>query len=252
LPKRAWIDGDVLHHWSLWGTSELDQYITNVESNIEQWCLSSITEEFTVSVGGKEKNFRQQFYPDYKKTPAREKARERRPRHEAACLEWLKSQSYVSEAGQLEADDVLAIEGSTNPLTTVIITVDKDLLQVPGHHYNPRRKRFEANRFVSPKEAFQHFQLQLFKGDSIDRIPGLPGIGEKTAEKLVEQGLDPIELYRETFGEQWEERFLFNGKLLYLLRTYDDAFSLERYEELKNYANSQRALDFCSEGFESL
>jgi 5'-3' exonuclease len=247
LSKQAWIDGDVLHHWSLWKTSTLQDYISNVEKNLENWCLGCITETFHVVVGGSE-NFRQHFYPDYKKTAVRETARGTRPVHEEECLYWLKHRPYTTVADGVEADDLLAIRATELPYETVVVTVDKDLLQVPGHHFNPRK----GNRFVSPAESFRLLQEQLLKGDPVDKIPGLPKVGEKTAEKLLDAGRDPVDVYKEVLGKDWEKSFLFNGKLLFLLRHADDAFSLDRYTELKNYANSQRALEFCSEGFESV
>jgi 5'-3' exonuclease len=242
--KVAWIDGDVLHHWCLWNTSDIASYQQNVEKQIESWSLSAVAEDFRVVVGG-DSNFRKEFYPEYKETKGRSAARKTRPTHEVSCLNWLKGEPFTIVAEGVEADDVIAIEGASLPETTVIITVDKDLLQVPGHHFNPRKGAALGNRNINAKEAFDFFKLQLLKGDPMDKIPGLPGVGEKKAEKFLAEGADVIDIYKEVVGKDWLELFLFNGRLLFLLRSYSDAFSLERYKELE-YEAEQRALEVCT------
>lgn len=230
--KKALIDGDVLHHWSLWQAPSLKAYQDNVLYNINQWMEASVASSCVIAIGGQD-NFRKTMYSDYKETASRAKARKIKVPHAEDCLDWLRSHEWTVVADNIEADDILAIEASKlPPEDAVIITVDKDLLQVPAHHFNPRM----SNLFVDPAKAFDFFKLQLFMGDAMDRIPGLPGVGPAKAAALLQANIDPIDAYKDKFGKDWEENFLFNGSLLFLLRTYDDSFSIERYEELKEDA----------------
>jgi 5'-3' exonuclease len=237
--KTALVDGDVLHHWSLWGTSNLKAYQDNVLYNVQEWCDTCVATEVVIAVGGPN-NFRKTLYPGYKATASRSAARKVRPNHEKECLDWLKSHKKAVVTNGIEADDLLTIMASDNH---VIVTVDKDLLQIDGHHYNPRLG-LSGNRYVNPQEAFHNFKRQLLAGDPMDKIPGVPGVGPKKAEAALEAGVDPIDAYKTYYGSNWKEPFEFNGKLLFLLRTYDDAFSVKRYEELKEDA-IKRTLEVC-------
>jgi 5'-3' exonuclease len=236
--KIAWIDGDVLHHWSLWETTSVESYQANVTRNIADWTEGPVADSSVIALSGL-KNFRNDLYGDYKKTASRQTARSTRPAHEADCLNWLRSLPNTVTEDNLEADDILAIGMTADPDSTVIVTVDKDLLQVSGHHFNPRA----GNCFVDKKEAFRNLQLQLIQGDPMDRIPGLPGIGPKKAKLFIDQGGDPLDLYKSVMKDQWLEWFEFNGKLLFLLRFLNDAFNLGRYEELRD---EQRSLETLS------
>jgi DNA polymerase-1 len=94
-----------------------------------------------------------------------------------------------------EADDVLATlatAGAQRGLEVYLCTSDKDCRQLIGEHvrlYN-LRKRQEFGREelltdwgVTPEQVVD---LQTLVGDSVDNVPGVPGIGLKTAAKLLQ------------------------------------------------------------------
>ncbi|MDP2914251.1 MAG: DNA polymerase I [Candidatus Aminicenantes bacterium] len=95
-----------------------------------------------------------------------------------------------------EADDVLgslARRAAAKDFVTVIVTTDKDLLQlVDGSTlvYNPAKEiTLDAAKV---KEVFGAAPAQVIDvlslwGDPSDNIPGVPGIGEKTAKSLIEE-----------------------------------------------------------------
>ena len=66
---------------------------------------------------------------------------------------------------------------------TVIATIDKDLDNTPGWHYNWNKGEMY---WVSEGEATKKFYTQLLTGDKVDNIQGIPGIGPKKAEKVLE------------------------------------------------------------------
>lgn len=102
-----------------------------------------------------------------------------------------------------EADDViysLAIEyGPGNSL--IVVTGDKDLHQLLTEHvtiYDPFKAKVITRESFTAEKGFAPTGLLLYHsllGDSSDNIPGARGIGEKTAQKLVEEYHSYEELY---------------------------------------------------------
>ena len=69
---------------------------------------------------------------------------------------------------------------------TVIVTVDKDLLQIKGNHWNPVKKEADV-----VEDGYELFLTQWLTGDATDGYPGLKGIGPKKAAKFIEESEDP-------------------------------------------------------------
>lgn len=86
----------------------------------------------------------------------------------------------------LEGDDVLGMI-ATAPLKTdlVICSLDKDLKTIPAHHYNFGKDEFFT---ITEEEADHWHLLQTLTGDTTDGYAGCPGIGPKTAEKILADG----------------------------------------------------------------
>jgi hypothetical protein len=119
-----------------------------------------------------------------------------------------------------EADDACSVvtyrgylEKPKNP-TTVCVSVDKDLRNTPGYHYN--QDKDEAAVFIDMDTANLNFYRQLLKGDkSTDNIPGCQGlskniatkygsrkiatIGDKGAESLLVDCVTEVELYERCY-----------------------------------------------------
>lgn len=79
----------------------------------------------------------------------------------------------------LEADDVISMLQNEN---TFVFSNDKDLLQIPGYHYNEEEWDLI---YISEEEAFRNLMVQLIKGDGTDNIQGLPGYGQVKSESFV-------------------------------------------------------------------
>jgi DNA polymerase-1 len=83
----------------------------------------------------------------------------------------------IARLANVEADDVLGILAGPDD---VIVSIDKDLLTVPGNHY-----RGGTPVIQSLHAANLAFFSQALIGDRSDHYPGCPGVGEKGAEKLL-------------------------------------------------------------------
>lgn len=143
----------------------------------------------------KRQNFRNNFFPDYKGT--RKEIPEAlipqfpiiREAVDVLNLNHLEMEGY-------EADDLIATyaaQASALGYETVVVSADKDLMQLirPGvEYYDPMKDKFFTPEDV--KEKFGVYpdkvvDVQALSGDTIDNIPGVPGIGPKTAAELVNQ-----------------------------------------------------------------
>jgi DNA polymerase-1 len=129
-----------------------------------------------------------------------------------------------------EADDAiasLAVKAAAAGLQTVVVTTDKDLLQIVDAStsvWNPsKEKLIEASgvKDFFGVEAGAVVDVLALWGDPSDNVPGVPGIGEKTAKSLVEQfgSLDAL-LARldEVKNPRVREKIESNRKLLDLSR----------------------------------
>lgn len=113
------------------------------------------------------------------------------------------------ELDDYEADDImgtLAVKGEKAGLQTLLITSDLDMLQLINHDvkvYALKRgfsniEEFHPESFEQKYgiKATQFLDLKALKGDSSDNIPGVPGIGEKTAIELLKEYKDLDNIYK--------------------------------------------------------
>lgn len=84
----------------------------------------------------------------------------------------------------LEADDVMGILATKRPGKFIIATLDKDLKQIPGMHFNWNKDK--AVREVTREEGERFFWMQCLMGDSTDGYSGCPGIGPKRAAAILD------------------------------------------------------------------
>jgi hypothetical protein len=106
---------------------------------------------------------------------------------------------------QLEADDAVALMQERalkrDPdFSTVIASIDKDLLQVPGLHYNWVN---DERALITPEVGLKKRYMQVLTGDSTDNIPGIRGVGPVSARKLITEGTNEPALWDIVYSE-WE------------------------------------------------
>ena len=104
------------------------------------------------------------------------------------------------ELDDYEADDImgtLAVKAEKKGIETLLITSDLDMLQLINHDvkvYALKKgfsniEEFHLESFEQKYgiKADQFLDLKALKGDSSDNIPGVPGVGEKTALELLKE-----------------------------------------------------------------
>jgi DNA polymerase-1 len=147
-------------------------------------------------------NFRKNVDSTYKGN--RVNNHRRKPVGYAATKMWAEevfpSESWYS----LEGDDVLGILATRNEDKTVIWSGDKDLQQIPGRHLDNDGNIYN----ISQLQADVYFYRQILTGDTTDGYPGCPGVGPKTAEKLIsESDFSEASAWR-TVVEQYKKKGL--------------------------------------------
>lgn len=144
--------------------------------------------------------FRYGLWPDYKKA----RASRPRPTWLDQCKQAIKANHrVVPHHDILEADDIMGILATNGKVPDpVIVTIDKDLRQVPGLHYNPDKGTLDE---IGPEQAEEVFLYQWICGDPTDGYPGLPGVGPKKAQPLVEAD-DPYQTIIEEYGKRGLDR----------------------------------------------
>lgn len=174
--------------------------------------------------------FRHKMYADYKGTrkPMADQLREQVP----VMKELLQAMGVaIVEKEGYEADDLLgtiAKRAQAQGMLVSIVSGDRDLLQLASEHIKiriPKTKKTgtEVEDYyaaqvmekysVTPEEFID---VKALMGDSSDNVPGVPGIGEKTAVKIISQyhsienayaHIDdmPKSKVRESFRENYEK-----------------------------------------------
>lgn len=138
--------------------------------------------------------FRNAIYPEYKshRPPPPDDLIPQFPLFRDACQAF---HVVAIEQEGFEADDVIASYakvGIDAGYSVVIVSADKDLMQLvrPGLTLLDPIK----NRFIDVSEVIEKFgvppekviDVQALAGDSSDNVPGVPGIGIKTAAELIQ------------------------------------------------------------------
>lgn len=140
---------------------------------------------------------RRKIYADYKAN--RHKAPEDFYLQIPLLKELLKALNWpLYEIDDYEADDIigtLSKQASQQNIHTIMISSDLDMLQLVDHDvelYAMKRglanlEKFDIKAFKSKYaiDVNQFLDLKSLKGDASDNIPGVPGVGEKTAQKLL-------------------------------------------------------------------
>ena len=156
-------------------------------------------DELVVAFDVKGKTFRHEMFDAYKanRPPQPPELRSQIPRAKE-LLDAMKV-ARVEQEG-MEADDLIGSLAATAVAAgkdAVIVSADKDFMQLiqPGIRQWIPPKMQEAGKWVGPDEVQEKWgvspeqmvDLLALMGDTSDNVPGVPGVGPKTASKLLEE-----------------------------------------------------------------
>lgn len=180
-----------------------------------------------------EDNFRYQLFPLYK---ANRKDKPK-PKYLPQIQEFLLKEWKAEFSVGCEADDLLGINQTEE---TVICSIDKDLLQIPGNHYNFVKKEL---KWISLHEGLSNFYKQLIIGDVSDNIPGFDGKARLKPPKFLGPELENIDQCRteqemfesvqrlyNSVPEEQRGNLELNAQLLYIWRKENDRWEAPKIQ----------------------
>jgi 5'-3' exonuclease len=207
----ALIDADLLVYRVGWTTLadpeeiafyRMDEMIRGIQEALQ-------TAKYKAFLTASGPHYRHEIYPEYKANRKAEK-----PTHYHRLRDYLLETHGAELVLEQEADDALGIN-QMHP-ETCIVTIDKDLDQIAGWHYNFVKKDLYE---VTPDEGLRYFYQQLLMGDRIDNIPGIYGIGPVNAARIIGECKTEKEMY-DAVKKHYEkaslsdEALIRNGQLL--------------------------------------
>ena len=239
----AIIDSDSIYFRVCYKTKNTKEIRKNIDitmKEIEGQCM--IPDKMLVAIKGRG-NFRKDLYPEYKMN-----RKELEPDMKKALTyahSYMVDKWGAVEADGMEADDLVSIwayEAREREDAYVIVGIDKDLLQIPGNHYNFVKKE---HRFVDDDEAHLLLMTQCLTGDNSDNIPGLKGIGPVKASKMLAG--KPLERRWDRVKAAW--RAMGSGdpnlsyRLLKMITSWDEIDAIKTEIERKAVVSEQNVLE---------
>jgi DNA polymerase-1 len=146
-------------------------------------------------------NFRKRVLPTYKA------GRPPKPLHYYPLRDRLHARYRTYLKPHLEGDDIMGILATHPTLVRgpkVIVSIDKDMKQIPGKLYNPGKDTLVE---VDAGSANEFFYTQVLTGDPTDVYKGCPGVGPKKAAKILAD-VPPMEAYWPAIVRAYEAKGL--------------------------------------------
>ena len=158
-------------------TQKFDGWVARVKERTE-------ADKVVIALSGRQ-NWRKEVLPTYKHN----RKPKRKPLAFKPLKEYARETYRTYEFENLEADDVLGLLAGDPGLGNikghkVIVTIDKDLMTIPGFHYYTNRPDDGIIQVSQEQADFNHL-LQSLAGDATDGYSGCPGIGPVRAERVL-------------------------------------------------------------------
>lgn len=182
--------------------------------------------DYELYIGG-EGNWRKAIYPEYKAN--------RKEKRVATWLQDVREHLVVNWKAQIindiEVDDKCGIELTAGTEEDICVSLDKDLLTVPGCHYNFVKEKLQ---YVTQIQAWRNFYSQVITGDSSDNVPAFDGKFRNSVPQFIEKMLEPIQEMTEEYDmyayalhiycqdESQEDIFERNAKVLWIQKKEGD------------------------------
>ncbi len=218
--------------------------------------ISSIGKDFDTdylvfALDSKGKTFRSDIYSEYKSH--RPEAPEDLTAQLPVAIEFIEKMGFqIAHKVGYEADDIiasLAHDAKERGLQVRIVSHDKDLYQLIKDDifmFDPIKKKLITRDDCFSKYGVypeQFIDYQSLLGDSADNVPGVKGVGAKTAEALIQQFNDLDNIYANIDSiekPRWQKLLNENKELAYiskqLVSLHDDAHCIHNVGELETLA----------------
>ena len=214
------IDGDIFAYRAAFSCEDQDvEDALDKVDDLIQWSIYSCileydVEDYQVFLTGKG-NFRYDIAVTHPYKGNRKDVE--KPQHLEAIRKHMIDNWDATVSKDEEADDLIAIAATDIGSEAVVVTVDKDMQQLPCRHYNPTKGE---HKIVSEEDGMKFFYKQILTGDRADNIVGLYGVGPAKAEKMVADCVTESDYYLECLHQYGgeEDRVIENARLLWLRR----------------------------------
>ena len=176
------VDADSLYFRICMVTQKQKDIRTGINHSVKDIRRNLGTDNLLFAIKGRE-NFRNDIYSKYKAN-----RKELEPHLKKALTyahKYMVDYHGAVVADGMEADDLVSIwayEQLDYGQDPIVVGIDKDLLQIPGWHYNFVKKDWTH---VDPDTGNLNLMLQCLTGDSADNIPGIKGIGPVKAKRIL-------------------------------------------------------------------
>lgn len=228
------IDGDLVAYPCAASCKEedpLDVALFRCDKLIREILEASDCEQYNIFLSTKS-NFRYKINPEYK---ANRKDTEP-PQWLQQCKEYLITEWHAKVKENYEADDLLGINqrdvyGLNQGDSTVLCSFDKDLLMIPGLHFNWKKQQYGDCTHITKEEGIQHFYVQMLVGDTTDNVIGITGLGPVKSKKYLSSAQNEQDLFDLVYDKYNDpERFLMNGICLWICQKEGETWA----QHLKN------------------
>jgi len=194
LPTEVILDGDIIaYRAAFWADAEgIDELPSRIEQDVKNWTPPNTDKVYIAMSCPRSHNFRRMFWPEYKKHRDDFKSPDSMD-YALECI-YNTQNTTVRCVNNLEADDLIGMLVSEG--RAIGVTVDKDLRQIPGWHWNPDKESEPVK--VEEDVANRYFYQQWMTGDTTDNIWGLWKVGPARASKFLDS----------TLKETWDQKIL--------------------------------------------
>jgi 5'-3' exonuclease len=225
----ALVDGDIIAYSCAaynepWGWDECREDIDQLMDRILATTGSDSHQTF---ISGPD-NFRYGINPEYK---ANRKGKPD-PIYRQDANAYLVERYGASVTIGHEADDALGIRGTGLGAECIICSIDKDLKQIAGRHYNWRKDEFTL---IDPLDGLRFFYRQLLIGDTSDNIVGVRGIGEVKSGRIIndlESEADMFQAVQAMYND--DTRLLMNGQCLWIMKHENNIWEFPPVAEIES------------------
>jgi len=214
----ALIDADIVNYRCCASAENEDQEVAlfRIDKLMQELLQQTGSATYISYLSGGD-NFRYKVLPTYKAN----RKDVPRPKHYEAGKEHLITEWKSVLTYSVEADDALGIAQTDK---TVICSIDKDLLQIPGSHWNWVKGVFVEQTWL---EGQRWFWTQMLTGDRADNIGGFDGKMRQSVPEFISKALrfceTPEEMFETVYtmyigADTSPHQFLQNAMCLHILQ----------------------------------